>query len=968
MPTPTFKRLSVDQFQQLLEQFPFTRRINAVHMHHTWKPARADFKGHESIVAMWRFHTETQGWSDIAQHITIDPQGSIWLGRNWNRAPASAAGHNGNDAFGPFMFEMVGNFDKNCDSFDGPQRDAALRVVAAVQQRFDLATDTLRFHNMMSPKSCPGTALDYAALSAEIDALKERGAALAQRKRAPAKTPFPDEPGLAMAEAIRALMRPVEERAEPGDAELSHGSRDEQEAAAGADGARREGAPAARASDLSTAQIAALRPHIINLTTGRFKVSGEVSTSPADVDAIFEQHLPKALEAAAGQPLRLLFYAHGGLVSESSGLQIAHKHIGWWQRNGVYPIYFIWETGLFQTISELLSKGRRGRGFDPFEYTTDALLELVARAGRGPSIWGGMKASAEHACDLPTPSEPLGGGAHYTARKLEAFCAAHPGVELHAVGHSAGSIFHAHFLPLAHGLGVPTFKSAHFMAPAVRVDTFKERLLGGIEAGGSVESLTMYTMLKEFERKDNCAQVYRKSLLYLIYHALENESQTPILGLEQSIRDAPELVALFGLAGTASERASVLWSPSAGDTGRSATRALSHGDFDDDPPTMNSILRRVVGKADADSIVDYPIARAVSAALRPWSDEVDWPEGLPADMAAPPPIPNLGAPMPQPPAPSAPASQSEMGRRFALCIGIDAYPNPDHRLSGCVNDARRWTATLRQLGFEAKLLEDAQASRAAIEHELQALIGNSRAGDVIVLQYSGHGTTVPDLNGDEDDGIDEALCPVDFASGALYIDDDIAEALARVPDGVNLTIFMDCCHSGTNSRVAVGLSPQGLPTGAKARYVRATPDIVEAHKRFRAGAGRVVPAAPGSGGRNRMRDVKFSACLDHQVAMESAGSGEFTLRALRVLERGVAGLSNDQFLQQVVTAFGPDAAQNPMLDCADGAGARGLLQPYGGVASAAIGRAVPAFAEMSGAGGLESVNLLARAIVSLTSR
>ena len=136
MPTPTFKRISVDQFAQLLGQFPFRRQITAVHMHHTWKPRRADFRGHETIVAMWRHHTQVNGWRDIAQHVTIDPEGLIWLGRNWNLAPASAAGHNGNADFGPFMFEMVGDFDNGRDPFDGAQRDAALRVVALVQQRF----------------------------------------------------------------------------------------------------------------------------------------------------------------------------------------------------------------------------------------------------------------------------------------------------------------------------------------------------------------------------------------------------------------------------------------------------------------------------------------------------------------------------------------------------------------------------------------------------------------------------------------------------------------------------------------------------------------------------------------------------------------------------------------------------------------------------------------------------------------
>ena len=157
MSTPVFKRLSLDQFSQLLARFPFTRRINAVHMHHTWRPARRDFRGHDTIVGMWRFHTQEQGWRDIAQHVTIDPEGWIWLGRNWNLPPVSAAGHNGNAQFGPFMFEMIGNFDSGCDPFDGPQRETTLELIAQMQARFALPADSLVFHNAMAPKSCPGS-------------------------------------------------------------------------------------------------------------------------------------------------------------------------------------------------------------------------------------------------------------------------------------------------------------------------------------------------------------------------------------------------------------------------------------------------------------------------------------------------------------------------------------------------------------------------------------------------------------------------------------------------------------------------------------------------------------------------------------------------------------------------------------------------------------------------------------------
>ena len=164
MPAP-FHSLTVREFARALDQFPFTRRIDAVHMHHTWRPNHSQYKGHDSIVAMWRFHTQSNGWSDIAQHITIAPDGTIWTGRHWNQPPASAAGHNGNRTAGPFMFEMIGDFDHGHDRFEGEQRRVALAVIALVQKKFNLAPETLRFHNQMSTKSCPGSSLNYQEIS-----------------------------------------------------------------------------------------------------------------------------------------------------------------------------------------------------------------------------------------------------------------------------------------------------------------------------------------------------------------------------------------------------------------------------------------------------------------------------------------------------------------------------------------------------------------------------------------------------------------------------------------------------------------------------------------------------------------------------------------------------------------------------------------------------------------------------------
>src|SRR4028119_111462 len=203
-----FQALDINTFKLLVERFDFRRKINSVHLHHTWRPNHAQYRGHDTILAMWRFHTRDQGWSDIAQHVSIAPDGTIWTGRDWNRSPASASGFNGNPSFGPsrietvgsfgrgrgggtrwpasargfnghpsfgpFMIEMIGDFDRGKDRFEGAQKNAALEVIAAIQNHFDLEDRSLKFHNALSSKSCPGSAIPYDELIKELKQVRTK--------------------------------------------------------------------------------------------------------------------------------------------------------------------------------------------------------------------------------------------------------------------------------------------------------------------------------------------------------------------------------------------------------------------------------------------------------------------------------------------------------------------------------------------------------------------------------------------------------------------------------------------------------------------------------------------------------------------------------------------------------------------------------------------------------------------------
>lgn len=142
-----------------------TATITEVHVHHTWEPSHDDWRARPDYLywqnSMRSYHL-SKGWSDIAQHVTIFPDGSIVTGRDINTPPASSTGYNDSDADGqhPFMFEMLGNFDTGHDKLEGKQLESAVKLT-----RYFSGGDEkkIRFHREMNPaKTCPGSGVDKA--------------------------------------------------------------------------------------------------------------------------------------------------------------------------------------------------------------------------------------------------------------------------------------------------------------------------------------------------------------------------------------------------------------------------------------------------------------------------------------------------------------------------------------------------------------------------------------------------------------------------------------------------------------------------------------------------------------------------------------------------------------------------------------------------------------------------------------
>lgn len=145
------------------------------------------------------------------------------------------------------------------------------------------------------------------------------------------------------------------------------------------------------------------------------------------------------------------------------------------------------------------------------------------------------------------------------------------------------------------------------------------------------------------------------------------------------------------------------------------------------------------------------------------------------------------------------------GTKRAVLIGIN-YVGQNGELSGCHNDVLNITKYLtRSLGFEQRnmmtLMDDGaheQPTYSNISAAFDWIVRESQPGDTVWIHYSGHGGRLEDQDGDEEDGYDETLIPVDFQSAGQIRDDDLLKYLVKpMKEGVLVTCLMDCCHSGT---------------------------------------------------------------------------------------------------------------------------------------------------------------------------
>lgn len=147
------------------------------------------------------------------------------------------------------------------------------------------------------------------------------------------------------------------------------------------------------------------------------------------------------------------------------------------------------------------------------------------------------------------------------------------------------------------------------------------------------------------------------------------------------------------------------------------------------------------------------------------------------------------------------------GKRKALLIGINYY-NTKKELNGCINDVANLKEFLMR-AYQYKpedmvILTDDQSNprsvptKANILRAMRWLVDNAQPNDSLFFHFSGHGGQTKDLDGDEADGYDETIYPVDYLQKGQIVDDEMHDIMVKpLKPGVRLTAIFDSCHSGT---------------------------------------------------------------------------------------------------------------------------------------------------------------------------
>lgn len=274
-----------------------------------------------------------------------------------------------------------------------------------------------------------------------------------------------------------------------------------------------------------TPNRAEIAGHFVHLDDGKLVDKGRYWSNLTDVAQTAK------FVAASDRYDHLLLYAHGGLNSpKASATRIAAmKEV--FKDNGIYPYHIMYDTGLMEELKDAVMR-RHGEAKGRAAGFTDWIDRLIERGTRpaGRSLWREMKAGAS------IPFTTGGDGTQLIETFLDAFMATEKSIEIHVAGHSTGGVMLAYLLDaMAAVAPAKRVSSCHLMAPAATVDLFKSHYFPHLVARKphfGVDKMTVYNLSERLEQRDNVAKAYRKSLLYLVSRAFEEETPEALLGMQ----------------------------------------------------------------------------------------------------------------------------------------------------------------------------------------------------------------------------------------------------------------------------------------------------------------------------------------------------------------------------------------------------------------------------------------------------
>ena len=309
-----------------------------------------------------------------------------------------------------------------------------------------------------------------------------------------------------------------------------------------------------------------------------------------------------------GKAKRLVIYAHGGLNSEADAIKRARAMGRFFVGNGCYPLFLAWKTGLMESIGNIIQEAHRKQA--PMaagvgEWITDRTDLLIEKSIGRPlvkPVWSEMKENAELAFNTTR-----GGDLLITAlQKLVSTWG--DDLEIHLVGHSAGSIILGHMLDLVAKRGLVTkISSIQLWAPACTVQFANQHYAPHADL---MKKLHLQVLSDRNERDDNVVAIYRKSLLYLVSNALETDLRTPILGMDnvfnadyrgwdgssstaESLRSWRQAAANAGLV--PGERLVVVDNDKITVAQPDRRAKTAHGTFDNDVEVVSRAVQRISG-------------------------------------------------------------------------------------------------------------------------------------------------------------------------------------------------------------------------------------------------------------------------------------------------------------------------------------------------------------------------------------